>query len=95
MITLVAAIVEDGEWDPAHGGGTEVMKPKDPAKTYNFLNKQLEFDEVETLKTFDFNPNQVVLFVKTFNSLHCVRPMTGNGSQAMRRTLTINIEKQE
>jgi hypothetical protein len=32
------------------------------------------------------------MFVKTFNSWHSVRPMTGAGSEAMRRTLTINIE---
>jgi hypothetical protein len=33
-----------------------------------------------------------VMFIKTFNSWHSVRPMTGKGSEAMRRTLTINIE---
>ena len=27
--------------------------------------------------------------------LHCVRPMTVTGSKAMRRSITINIEKQE
>jgi hypothetical protein len=33
-----------------------------------------------------------VVFVKTFNSWHSVRPMTGSGSALMRKTLTINIE---
>ena len=51
--------------------------------------------EVETLNTFEFGPNQCIIFVRTFNSLHCVRPMTGKGSQAMRRSLTINIETQD
>ena len=37
-------------------------------------------------------PNQCVIFVKTFNSWHAVYPMTGHGSQALRKTLTINIE---
>ena len=37
-------------------------------------------------------PNQAVLFVKTFNSLHCVRPMTGP-AEAMRRTLTVNLRR--
>jgi hypothetical protein len=53
------------------------------------------FEDAEPLHTFDFRPNQCVIFIKTFNSLHCVRPMAGAGSQAMRRTLTINIVKQE
>jgi hypothetical protein len=52
------------------------------------------FEDAEPLHTFDFRPNQCVIFIKTFNSLHCVRPMAGAGSQ-MRRTLTINIEQQE
>lgn len=34
-----------------------------------------------------------VLFVRTFNSWHSVRPMQGTGSSAMRRSLTINIEE--
>ena len=91
VITLVLSMVGKGEWIPAFGGGTEVLRPKDITKNYNFLNKQLSFDEVETLKVFEFRPNQAVIFVKTFNSLHGVRPMTGHGSDLMRRTLTINI----
>ena len=48
---------------------------------------------MEIIDTFEFNPNQAVVFVKTFNSWHSVRPMTGKGSSLMRRTLTINIEE--
>jgi hypothetical protein len=50
------------------------------------------FEEVEVLHTFEFLPNQCVLFVKTFNSLHSVRPMAVPGPRRMRRTLTVNIE---
>ena len=55
---------------------------------------QTDADNVlrEALDCYEFTPNQVVVFVKTFNSWHCVRPMTGHGSPAMRKTLTINIE---
>jgi hypothetical protein len=56
------------------------------------MNAKAEFGEMEVIDTFDFTPNQAVIFVKTFNSWHSVRPMQGNGSGAMRRTLTINIE---
>jgi hypothetical protein len=55
-------------------------------------NAQAAFDEMEVLDTFEFTPNQVVVFVKTFNSWHSVQPMTGAGSPLMRKTLTINIE---
>jgi hypothetical protein len=56
------------------------------------MNRQLEFDQVEKVSSYAFEPNQCLIFVKTFNSLHSVGPMNGSGSSAMRRTLTINIE---
>jgi hypothetical protein len=68
-----------------------MLRPTDPRNYFNFYNRYLSFDEVEVLHTFRFEPNQAVLFVKTFNSLHCVRPMTGpEGVQ--RRTLTVNLK---
>ncbi len=93
IVTLVIAILNDGEWNPSLGGGTEVLRPRDATKNFNYTNRYLEFDEVETLDTFEYRPNQCVIFIKTFNSLHAVRPMQGKGTGLMRKTLTINIEK--
>jgi hypothetical protein len=95
IITLVLSIVRAVEWDPAFDGGTVVLRPTDISQNYNYINKQLEFHEVETVTSFPFQPNQCVLFVKTFNSLHAVHPMTGENSDAMRKTITINIERCE
>lgn len=95
IITLIVSILNEGEWDPAFGGGTEVNCPKDCRHAYNWLNEYVPFEDVETLDTFDFAPNQCVIFVKTFNSLHSVRKMRGEGTTTMRKTLTINIEKDE
>lgn len=92
IVTLVVSMVGDDEWDPAFGGGTDVNRPKDVRLAYNELNRQAGFEDMEVLDTFEFTPNQGVIFVKTFNSWHSVRPMRGNGSNAMRKTLTINIE---
>ena len=92
IVTLVVSMVGEDEWDPAFGGGTDVNRPKEVRLAYNEQNRQARFEDMEVLDTFEFTPNQGVVFVKTFNSWHSVRPMTGNGSQAMRRTLTINIE---
>ncbi len=93
LITLVISMIKDGEWDTAFGGGTEVLRPIDKRKSFNFMNAYLEFDEVETIRTFDFVPNQCLLFIKTFNSLHAVRPMNGHEPDKMRKTITINIER--
>jgi hypothetical protein len=91
LITLVLSMVDKDEWDPAFGGGTDVNRPRDPRRSYNHLNRDVAFEDVEVLHTFEFLPNQCVLFVKTFNSLHSVRPMQVPGPRRMRRTLTINI----
>jgi hypothetical protein len=55
------------------------------------MNRVASFDEMNVLHTYQFTPNQCVLFVKTFNSWHSVAPMHGPPGK-LRRTLTINIE---
>jgi hypothetical protein len=91
-ITLIISIVGDSEWDPTRGGGTDVNRARSPEHAYNWRNQNLTFEDVETLKTYEFLPNQCVVLVKTFNSIHSVRPMQAPGSDALRRTLTINLE---
>jgi hypothetical protein len=93
IVTLVISMLCEDEWRAGYGGGTDVMKPRDIRRNYNQVNHYLEFDEVETLRTYPYLPNQCVVFVKTFNSLHAVRPMTGSESDLMRKTLTVNIER--
>jgi hypothetical protein len=92
IITMVVTMVKRGEWREEWGGGTTVVWPKDKTKIFNRMNAYLDFDDVTTLKTFPFEPNQCLVFVKTNNSWHAVPPMTGNDPSIVRRTLTINIE---
>jgi hypothetical protein len=92
VVTLVLSMLHEGEWNPTFGGGTDVNHPKDERLSFNYLNRQADFDDMEVVETYAFTPNQAVIFVKTFNSWHSVRPMTGAGSAGRRRTLTINIE---
>ena len=92
LITLVVSMVRPDEWDASWGGGTTVLQPKDETLSFNWMNRQAEFDAMETLDSLPFHPNQCVVFVKTFNSWHAVSPMTSAGPPAMRKTLTINIE---
>jgi hypothetical protein len=92
IVTLIVSMAGEDEWDPTFGGGTDVNRPKAMRLAFNQMNAQADFDDMEVLDTFEFTPNQVVVFVKTFNSWHSVRPMTGTGSPLMRKTLTINIE---
>jgi len=95
VITLVISMANPGEWNPAFGGGTDILKPKDVTQNFNYVNRYLDFTEVEQIDSYAFLPNQAIIFIKTFNSWHSVGPMTGAGSELLRRTLTINIEATE
>ena len=92
IVTMVVSMARPGEWEPAFGGGTEVNRHRRPERSFNRINGKAGFEDMEPLYVYEFEPNQCVLFVKTFNSWHCVRPMQGAGSKALRRSLTINIE---
>ena len=92
IVTMVVPILEPDEWDPSYGGGTSVVLPKDRTNLFNQVNSYLDFDQVDELRTYAFEPNQALVFIKTFNSWHAVLPMTGNDPNKLRRSLTINIE---
>lgn len=92
LITLVVAMVGPGEWKPEYGGGTSVVWPKDKTRSFNARNAFMQFDEVEKLDCYEFDTNQCLIFVKTFNSWHAVEPITAPRPDMFRRSLTINIE---
>jgi hypothetical protein len=95
IITLVLTMIRDGEWREEFGGGLDVNRATDPAYAFNQNNRIVPWDKIEVLDTIPFVPNQCTVFVKTFNSLHSVRKMTQTGSEALRKTVTIVIEKDE
>jgi hypothetical protein len=92
IVTMVIPMLRECEWKEEFGGGTSVVWPKDHTRSFNLTNGYLDFDEVDCLRTYPFEPNQCLVFVKTYNSWHAVWPMTGNDPAILRRTLTINIE---
>jgi hypothetical protein len=92
VITLVVSMVDAGEWDPAFGGGTDVNQARDVRRNFNQTSDQCRFEYMDVIDTFALTPNQAVIFIRTFKLWNLVRPMTGQHSTAMRKTLTINIE---
>ena len=38
IVTIVVSMMQDGEWDPAYGGGTDVNRPKDITRNFNWMN---------------------------------------------------------
>jgi hypothetical protein len=95
VITLVISMVKDGEWDTAFGGGLDMNRTNDMRYAYNWENKMVPWEGLEIIDTVPFVPNQCSIFVKTHNSLHSVRPMTQKGSNALRKSVTVVIERDE
>lgn len=95
IITLVQTMIKEGEWNPSFGGGLDVNRATDTKYAFNWKNKMVPWDKIEILDTIPFVPNQCTVFVKTFNSLHSVRKMKEDGSSALRKTVTIVIEKDD
>lgn len=93
VITLVLSMIRPGEWDTAYGGGLDINRAKDNRYAYNWQNRMVPWDKIEILDTVPFVPNQCIVFVKTHNSLHSVREMTQKNSKALRKSVTIVIEK--
>jgi hypothetical protein len=93
VVTLIVSMVRPGEWNPAHGGGTDMLVPRDFSRAFNETNEAADFDEMQVVHTYAFQPNQVILFVKTYDSWHSVAPIRAGDPNVLRRTLTINIEK--
>jgi len=94
IVTLVISM-SDGSWNPSWGGGLEVNEPLRDEWVFNYHNRIASFDDMAVVRTFDYRPNRAVVFVKTYNSWHSIRPMTGPDPKALRRTLTVVIEDQE
>jgi hypothetical protein len=94
IITLVLSMIKDGEWNPAIGG-LDVNRAIDSRYSFNWRNQSVPWESVEVLETVSFVPNQCIVFVKTFNSLHSVRRMSESGSPALRKSVTIVIERRE
>jgi hypothetical protein len=92
IVTLVIPIIGDEGWPQDLGGGTSVVWPKDRSKSFNAVNQMVDFEDVENVRTYAFEANQALIFVKTFNSWHAVWPMTGEDPRHLRQSLTINIE---
>lgn len=90
VLTLILPLVRPGEWDPAFGGGTDVLRPLDPWRPYqDYKEPRKAFDLVAS---YPYAPNQCVIFIKTFNSWHSVGPIQGPPG-LWRRTLTLNVER--
>lgn len=90
VVTLVVPMLHRSEWKPEWGGGTDVLVPKDREEKLEDYRAPL--DRFNKACTFDYAPNQALVFIKSERSWHSVGPIQGPAG-ALRKTLTINLER--
>lgn len=89
-VTLIFSMCKPGEWQQAWGGGTDVLVPRD--HTNQLVSYKAPLEVFDKVATYEYTPNQCVIFIKTDNSWHSVGPMVGPAGP-LRRTITLNIER--
>jgi hypothetical protein len=92
VLTLIVPILADvTSWNPAWGGGTDVLEPID--LTENLKDYEAPLHKFNKIATFEYQSNRATVFIRSENSWHSVGPIRGPEGGPSRRTLTINIEK--
>jgi len=89
VVTLIVPMMAAGDWDPAWGGGTDVLVPQPGVEPVDYQTPRAQFDLAHS---YPCTPNQAVVFLKSAHSWHSVGPIQGPPG-TWRRTVTINIER--
>ena len=61
LASIVIPVTSDN-WPDNYAAGTNFLEPLDKKKTFNFVNKTLEFKETKIINTVPFKRNQFLIF---------------------------------
>lgn len=93
IVTLILPMIGNGEWDRSLGGDTDINTPRSDHLRFNGVNGKARFEDMDIAASLAFEPNRAMLFIRTYDSWHSVRPMTVRGSSALRKTVTVSIRE--
>jgi hypothetical protein len=75
ILTLIIPIITDPRIKNIKNSGTNILESLEDKYEYNFMNFAVPFESVRSIKEIPFLENQILMFIKTHNSLHAVGPM--------------------
>jgi hypothetical protein len=76
ILTLIIPIITDPRIKNIKNSGTNILQSLEDRHEYNFMNYAVPFESVRSIKEIPFLENQILMFIKTHNSLHSVGPMS-------------------
>jgi len=85
LLTLIIPIISDSRIKNVKNVGTNILESLEDKYEYNFMNYAVPFESTRSVREIPFLENQILMFIKTHNSLHSVGPMTDVDSNKLNR----------
>jgi hypothetical protein len=94
IFSFVIPIIDDDKILKAQNIGTSIRITTDDKYKYNLKNKTVPFELTQEIREIPFKRNQLLLLIKTHNSLHSVGPITSEASESLyRKSITGFLQK--
>jgi hypothetical protein len=95
ILTLIVPIISDPRIKNVKNVGTNILESLEDKYEYNFMNYAVPFESTKSVKEIPFSENQILMFIKTHNSLHSVGPMIDmDNNNLMRNSINFCIYNQ-
>jgi hypothetical protein len=91
LITLIIPLIDDLKIHNVQNCGTTILETNDERYCYNFMNKVVPWESVKKIKEVPFLDNQMMMFIKTHNSLHSVGPMKSSEPLLYRKSINFCV----
>jgi hypothetical protein len=96
IFSFVIPMIDDNKILNAKNIGTSIRITTEDKYRYNFQNKTVPFELTKEIREIPFKKNQLLLLIKTHNSLHSVGPIIFNdfkNENLFRKSITGFLEK--
>tara|TARA_B100001057_G_C22827222_1_gene941904 strand:+ start:956 stop:1690 length:735 start_codon:yes stop_codon:yes gene_type:complete len=96
VMTFIIPIIKDEEKDIENFEkiGTSILAMSDNKFSFNYFNKTIKYENTLEKKYVNFSRNNMLMFIKTYNSLHSVGPIQPlNPSIKFRNSITFSLRK--
>jgi len=94
IFSFVIPIIDNEKILNAKNSGTSIRVPIDDKYKYNLTNRTVPFESTQEIREIPFKKNQILLLIKTHNSLHSVGPILYDSQENLyRKSITGFLQK--
>jgi len=94
IFSFIIPIIDNEKILNAKNSGTSIRIPTDDKYKYNLTNRTVPFESTQEIREIPFKKNQLLLLIKTHNSLHSVGPILHDKEENLyRKSITGFLQK--